>query len=1545
MGLMFTPTWAQDGLPPVDPYAPPFYNNEDIPLPAWVKEELRDINSQLRAKLTPADYMEILKGEHVLLGCYKTKAQLKRSSGNSSYVGDDELKDLAKLKAKLHQILENPEDRKLFARAEILSSAEKGTHYRDTLRTTDEAIAHVGPGGVLTTSEGQAGGTSTTLTFWDSRTCRIKERFACPHYLTQVSSKTLPDGTPVYAMITFYGEVYDAEWNGNYYSSYFWAPLQKQFQTLKQDVMAFTISAYNSATPGDLMAQCTPNTTLKLGDSATSIGLHVEGWDIGSHDELKELGIRQHKDKAGKASNYVAVRREKNGSISFFKAFDKDGTKPDENIPAENLDFSTLTRKKLTDTQAAQERRLQLKKRLAQIMVPAPTPYQFEGDDFLESENVQLVAGDESNGYIPFALISDHHGECSDPCGSILGILTPENEVYLYDWKAMYDWQAKKAHTEGHFIPYATAAQQLTGEDDSGPQISGIPYIRQLTLQDTPGSNTLRLCCILDGCWDDAVQKDVVKIQHFTINKEDWSYKVEKEWTSSMSKLAPVWIEEYKLLLQPVSNECYDMIRMADDGTEEKIANLYIKPGQGYAIVLTNGHYTGSPGCESFLGYAENGRSVGLKALAPWRNRPAEVLEVLGGNPDDIAALKAATTRWLKKQGFQPDNLPNEPAITELPAATVALPELKTSQEMLEFEVTLQAANKAITTLEIRADGTLVPQGWDNDLLVPAGQSRNVTVNIPLASGQNWLEVTPIDSMGIAGDTQRFRTLKDGENESALYVVTLGVSDYQDDTLDLQYAAKDARDVAAAFEKYGSGKVNTLVLTDAEVQDAGVLNKVKSFLSSATINDRVILYIAGHGMLDDNLEYRYAPAAFDTENMTDTGISMSELKACIQSSAARKYLMLMDTCHSGTLGEEDMEKLAANGIQLPHGVRAIQNRGMKVKAASAALGNAAQKKRYLEDLFATQDETRGINIIAGTAGSEYALESDTWQNGVFAASIVGILKERLKSDLNGDGFLNVDEFQTLVVKRVSELTGGTQVPTSVSAEDNVMNIAVGRMPWLDNLPFGEEIPATVWQQCEEWARSGCTADDATTVLQMLAGRNMPHTLLHLLLDQGGSASEAATAIAHNADATALRIAFERGATAEDATSILNNCSYPKAEVLQILIHAGGDVKQVRNLLHRCNSAETLKMILEAGADPNEINTYTKETVIQEVLSAYGRPVSTKLEMLQILLQHGADVNATNNIGNTVLHNLLYSPTQDTQPLIDALLRAGADINIRNNKGRRPQEPGDRNYAYLQQRAAMIQGNAGQSYPNQAAGQGGGDRSSLDPLIARMAALKCKHATSALYQKRLLTLLPMIRNGAHVDITLPETKGNTALHYSCAIGSLSITRWLLEHGANANAVTNAGATPMMCVGSDNRAAIIQALKAHGAGGGNTAPSPQAQGSAYGGGGGDRSSLDPLIARMAALKCKQATSALYQKRLLTLLPLIRNGAHVDITLPETKGNTALHYSCAIGSLSITRWLLEHGANANAVTHAGATPLQCVGSDNRAAIIQALKAHGAR
>lgn len=105
---------------------------------------------------------------------------------------------------------------------------------------------------------------------------------------------------------------------------------------------------------------------------------------------------------------------------------------------------------------------------------------------------------------------------------------------------------------------------------------------------------------------------------------------------------------------------------------------------------------------------------------------------------------------------------------------------------------------------------------------------------------------------------------------------------------------------------------------------------------------------------------------------------------------------------------------------------------------------------------------------------------------------------------------------------------------------------------------------------------------------------------------------------------------------------------------------------------------------------------------------------------------------------------------------------------------------------------------------------------LVPLYDRLARLRCREAYSALCQRRLLMLLGLIRNGANINVTTVETKGSNALHYACALGSLSITKWLLENGADPNARTNKGADPLTCVGSDNREAIIQLLKQYGAG---------------------------------------------------------------------------------------------------------------------------------
>lgn len=241
------------------------------------------------------------------------------------------------------------------------------------------------------------------------------------------------------------------------------------------------------------------------------------------------------------------------------------------------------------------------------------------------------------------------------------------------------------------------------------------------------------------------------------------------------------------------------------------------------------------------------------------------------------------------------------------------------------------------------------------------------------------------------------------------------------------------------------------------------------------------------------------------------------------------------------------------------------------------------------------------------------------------------------------------------------------------------------------------------------------------------------------------------------------------------------------------------------------SKETLCDLIQAGANVNAKDAFG----VTPLMRACG---SEDADTCQKLIQLGADVNAQDERGYTPL---MYA--SNNKEIIRILLNNGADVDIVNNEGRKAAENGGLVADVRKLLQSASQQGADESFStteyegeySNAGVQAEEDRSGLDPLIANMRALRCREATSQLYQKRLLTLLPLIRNGADVNVTLTETKGNTALHYACGIGSWSITLWLVEHGADVNAVTNAGKTPLDCVGEDNAKRIRELLISRGA----------------------------------------------------------------------------------------------------------------------------------
>lgn len=100
---------------------------------------------------------------------------------------------------------------------------------------------------------------------------------------------------------------------------------------------------------------------------------------------------------------------------------------------------------------------------------------------------------------------------------------------------------------------------------------------------------------------------------------------------------------------------------------------------------------------------------------------------------------------------------------------------------------------------------------------------------------------------------------------------------------------------------------------------------------------------------------------------------------------------------------------------------------------------------------------------------------------------------------------------------------------------------------------------------------------------------------------------------------------------------------------------------------------------------------------------------------------------------------------------------------------------------------------------------------LSDILAELRNKIYTTATDKLYQKRLLMLLPLIMESCNPSITTPETKGNTALHYACALSHVQLVQWLITHGADLEARTDKGATVDACISGKNAKQIKTLLQ--------------------------------------------------------------------------------------------------------------------------------------
>jgi SH3-like domain-containing protein len=324
----------------------------------------------------------------------------------------------------------------------------------------------------------------------------------------------------------------------------------------------------------------------------------------------------------------------------------------------------------------------------------------------------------------------------------------------------------------------------------------------------------------------------------------------------------------------------------------------------------------------------------------------------------------------------------------------------------VELEILAIDQSFGIDSVDIRINGKSIAGSGIRGLKVVNSTNMEFRkiYSLILNKGDNEVSVTAYNSKNVASDTKQINLYSQGvQNPPSLYALAIGVSEYQISSQNLNYAASDAKTIAAVFESQINSdiydKVEVKTLVDAEATRSNIIDGINNFLSNARSDDVAVLFFAGHGITDSRGRYYLLGHDADINNPSANGLSQSafeeDLVAAVQ---ARKVIIMLDSCQSGGV----TGRRGANDI-----TEVVDN-----------LSNAT-----------------GFTIMSAARGNEYAYEDPDWNGGAFTTAIEEALKDN-KADSNKDGFVDINELDSYVYDKVVELTGSKQHPTkkSLSAE-------------------------------------------------------------------------------------------------------------------------------------------------------------------------------------------------------------------------------------------------------------------------------------------------------------------------------------------------------------------------------------------------------------------------------------------------------------------------------------------------------------------------------
>lgn len=470
-----------------------------------------------------------------------------------------------------------------------------------------------------------------------------------------------------------------------------------------------------------------------------------------------------------------------------------------------------------------------------------------------------------------------------------------------------------------------------------------------------------------------------------------------------------------------VSGSSDQTVKLWDIISGKNLLTIFVASDDEWVAWAPQGYYTSSLNGDKFIGWHLNrgeDQAAQYYSAAQFQKqfyRPDVVAEYLK-TQDIKMAVKKANEKRTKENLWEP--------VTDMrtilpPMIYVDVPEMEetiVTEETFRVKAVALSNTLPITDLKVFFNGIQVagrPEGKPKS----NPYKREVDLEVSLEEGENILSIIAYTEKSRSEPEVRKIIYKPSPHikereikKPDLILLAIGISEYHEKDLGLDFAHTDATDVEKIFKDQEGklfGKVKTKLLINERASRDEIIKELSWLSKEGTQKDFRLLFLSGHGDLSRENDYYFFSHNHNPKDELETHdikwfFMLSKLTA-----VPGKAILMVDTCRAAAVRGGDKRRSIVNFTRL---------------------------------LKETSYEFTGLVTFAASKEMEVSYEKKEWGHGAFTKALLEGLEG--KADQSKDGIVETHELGIWINRSVRELTGEEQNPIFNLPPDSIFPLRV-----------------------------------------------------------------------------------------------------------------------------------------------------------------------------------------------------------------------------------------------------------------------------------------------------------------------------------------------------------------------------------------------------------------------------------------------------------------------------------------------------------------------